>query len=220
MFHAESLIQYGGLLIVFLAVLCQTGLFFCFFLPSGGLLFTAGVFVASGKIDHGLGFVCLLLVLASVIGNSIGYGFGRKTGPLLYQRKESRFFRRQHLEAAEKFYTKYGGMALVAGLFLPIVRTFAPIVAGMIRMKFRRFLAFTAIGSVAWILVFVMAGYLIGSVPLLKPYLLYIVVGTIGLITLPVVIRVAKEFRRRSEPTIIPQVVPVNHVQATSTLLK
>lgn len=202
MFHAESLIQYGGLLVVFLAVLCQTGLFFCFFLPSGGLLFTAGVFVASGKIDTGIITVCLLLVLASILGNSIGYGFGRKTGPLLYRRKESRFFRHKHLQAAENFYKKYGGMALAGGLFFPVVRTFAPIVAGMIHMKFRKFFLFTAIGSVAWILVFVLAGFLIGSVPMLKPYLIYIVVGTIAVVTLPVAIRIAKEFRQHNEPSI------------------
>ena len=200
MFDSESLLQYGGLLIVFLAVFCQTGLFFCFFLPSGALMFTAGVFVASGKITYSIITVCLLLIVAAISGNITGYAFGRKTGPLLYRRKDSRLFRRQHLQAAENFYQRYGGMALMAGMFLPIVRTFSPIVAGMISMKFRRFLAFTAIGSAAWILVFVLAGFLVGSMPLLKPFLIYIVLGIVVLVTLPIVIRIAKEFRKRSSP--------------------
>jgi membrane-associated protein len=196
MFNAESLIQYGGLLLVFLAVYCQTGLFFCFFLPSGALMFTAGVFVATGKLDYHIIAVCTLLILAAVLGNLTGYWFGRKTGPLLYQRKESRFFKRQHLKAAENFYEKWGGAALAAGLFFPIIRTFAPIVAGMIRMDFRRFLLYTALGSIAWILSFVLAGYLIGSVPALKPYLKYIVMGIVVVVTIPIVIRVVKEFRK------------------------
>jgi membrane-associated protein len=200
MFDSESLLQYGGLLIVFLAVFCQTGLFFCFFLPSGALMFTAGVFVASGKITYSIITVCLLLIVAAISGNITGYAFGRKTGPLLYRRKDSRLFRRQHLQAAENFYQRYGGMALMAGMFLPIVRTFSPIVAGMISMKFRRFLAFTAIGSAAWILVFVLAGFLVGSMPLLKPFLIYIVLGIVVLVTLPIVIRIAKELRKRSSP--------------------
>jgi membrane-associated protein len=196
MFNTESLIQYGGLLLVFLAVYCQTGLFFCFFLPSGGLMFTAGVFAASGKLDYNIVFICVLLIIAAALGNITGYGFGRKAGSLLYQRKESRYFRRQHLQAAENFYKKHGGIALSAGLFFPIIRTFAPIVAGMIKMNFRRFAWFATAGSVAWILSFVLAGYFIGSVPALKPYLKYIVVLIIVAVTIPIVIRIVKEFRK------------------------
>ena len=196
MFNSESIIQYGGLLFVALAVYAQTGLFFCFFLPSGGLMFTAGVFVAGGKLDYSVLFVCLVLIIAAVLGHITGYAFGRKTGPLLYQRKESRFFRRAHLQAAENFYGKHGGIALLAGPFFPIIRTFAPIVAGMIKMNFRKFLLFTSLGSVAWIGSFVLAGYLVGSVPALKPYLKYIVLFIIVAVTIPIVIRVIREFKK------------------------
>jgi membrane-associated protein len=196
MFNTESLINYGGLLIVFLAVYCQTGLFFCFFLPSGGFMFTAGVFVASGKLESNIITVCILLIIAAILGNMTGYWFGWKTGPLLYKRKESKFFRRQRLQAAENFYNKYGGTALTAGLFFPIIRTFAPIIAGMTKMNFRRFLLFTTAGSIGWILSFVMAGYLIGNVPLLKPYLKYIVLFIIITVTTPIVIRIVKEFKK------------------------
>src|SRR5215218_8268781 len=101
MFDSESLIRYGGLLILFLAVFCQTGLFFCFFIPSGGLLFTAGVFVATGDLHENILIVCSTLVISSVLGNIGGYWFGRKAGPLLYKRKDSKFFKRKHLDAAE-----------------------------------------------------------------------------------------------------------------------
>ncbi|HMG66765.1 MAG TPA: VTT domain-containing protein, partial [Chitinophagaceae bacterium] len=124
-FDIESLIRYGGLLLIFLAVYGQTGLFFCFFLPSGGLMFSAGVFVASGSLDYNLFTVCSLLTLASVLGNMTGYLFGKKTGPLLYKKKDSKFFKQKHLKVAENFYQKYGWLALSAGLFLPIVRTFS-----------------------------------------------------------------------------------------------
>jgi membrane-associated protein len=198
-FDIESLIRYGGLLLVFLAVYGQTGLFFCFFLPSGALMFTAGVFVATGDLHQDIFSVCCLLILASVLGNMTGYWFGWKTGPLLYRRKESRFFRQEHLKTAESFYKKYGGLAVTAGFFFPIIRTFAPIVAGMIRMNFRRFLLFSFAGSVLWILSFVLAGYLIGSMPFLKPYLKYIIIGIIVLVTIPILIRVVREFKKREK---------------------
>jgi membrane-associated protein len=196
MWNSESLLQYGGLLLAVLAVYCQTGLFFCFFLPSGGVMFTAGVFIASGKLEYNLFTVCILMIAAAVLGNITGYGFGWKAGSVLYKRKESKFFRRQHLQAAENFYKKYGNVALAAGLFFPIIRTFAPIVAGMIKMNFRRFLLFTTIGSIAWILSFVLTGYLIGSVPALQPYLKYIVLFIVVVITTPIVIRIVKALKQ------------------------
>ena len=196
MFDIESLLQYGGLLIVILSVYAQTGLFFCFFLPSGGLMFTAGVFVASGQLNTSIIIVNLLLIVAAILGNLTGYAFGWKAGPLLYQRRESKFFKRSHLQAAESFFAKHGRLALTAAPFFPIIRTFAPIVAGMIRLDFHRFLLFTTLGCMGWIISFVMAGYLIGTVPALKPYLTYIVITIIVVVTLPIVIRIVKAFRK------------------------
>ncbi|HET7116871.1 MAG TPA: DedA family protein, partial [Hanamia sp.] len=151
MFDLESLIRYGGLFILFLAVFGQTGLFFCFFIPSGALLFTTGVFVASGDLHQDIFIVCSLLIIASFFGNITGYWIGLKAGPIMYKRKESRFFKRKHLAAAETFYNKYGNIALAAGLFFPVIRTFAPVVSGMIKLNFRRFMLYTFIGSVFWI---------------------------------------------------------------------
>lgn len=196
MWDIESLIRYGGLLLVFLAVFCQTGIFFCFFIPSGGLLFTTGVLVATGQFSSSLFVVCGLLVIASLLGNLTGYYFGVKAGPLLYQKEESRFFKRKHLVAAELFYKKYGSLAVAGGLFFPIIRTFAPVVAGMIHMNIRRFMWFISIGSVFWICSFVVAGWVVGTLPFLKPYLPYIVAGIILLITTPVLIKIIRNLKQ------------------------
>jgi membrane-associated protein len=199
MFDSESLIRYGGLLLLFLSVFCQTGLFFCFFIPSGGLLFTAGVFIATGNLPGNIFTVCSLLIIASSLGNITGYWFGLKAGPIMYKRKESRFFKRKHLTAAETFYKKHGNIALTAGLFFPIIRTFAPIVAGMIKLNFRRFAFFTFIGSVLWIISFVMAGYLIGMMPFLKPYLKYIVIGIVLTVTTPIIIGIIRNLNKEEK---------------------
>jgi len=202
MWDTESLIRYGGLLLLFLAVFCQTGLFFCFFIPSGGLLFTTGVLIATGQISTSLFLVCGLLVIASVLGNLTGYYFGVKTGPFLYQKEESRFFKKTHLLAAESFYKKYGSLAVAAGLFFPIIRTFAPVVAGMIRMNIRLFVIYIFIGSVCWISSFVVAGWLVGRLPFLKPYLPYIVGGIILLVTIPILIKIIRQLNQSGKPPV------------------
>ena len=194
-FDPESLISDGGLLIVFLLVYGSTGLFFCFFIPTGAILFTAGIFTATGRLQYNIFTICSLLVLASILGNITGYWFGWKTGPLLYKRKDSRFFKKQHLKTAETFYNKYGWLALTVGLYLPIIRTFASIVAGMVKLNFRRFILLTVTGSVVWISSFVLAGYFIGSRPFLKPWLNYIVIGFILVVTIPLIIWIIKELR-------------------------
>jgi len=195
-FDAESLIKYGGLLLVFLAVYVQIGLFFCFFVPSGVFMFTAGVFVATGVLHTHVVVVCILLIIAAQLGNLTGYWFGKKTGPMLYKRKNSKLFKQQYLRAAEVFYQKYGSTALMLGLFFPIVRTFAPIVAGVVNMNLRKFVLYTFIGSACWILAFVLAGYFMASMPFLKPYLKYIVAGVIIFVTIPLVARIIKELKQ------------------------
>ena len=195
-FDPESLISHGGLLVVFLLVYASTCLFFCFFIPSGALLFTAGIYTATGDLQYDIFTVCGLLILASILGNLTGYWFGWNTGPLLDSRKDSRFFKKQHLKTAETFYNKYGWLALTVGLYLPIIRTFASIVAGIVRLNFRRFILLTSTGSVVWILSFVLAGYFIGSRPFLKPWLNYIVIGFILVVTIPLIIWMIEELRK------------------------
>lgn len=195
-FDMEAMLRYGGLILAFLVVFGVTGLFFCFFIPVGALLFTAGLLVASGGLQYDIFTVCSLLVLASVLGNLTGYWFGWKAGPMLYRKKDTRFYKKQHLTTAATFYNKYGWMALTLGLYLPIVRTFAPIVAGIVRLNLRRFIFLTIMGSIAWILSFVLAGYFIGSSPTLKPWLKYIVIGFVLAVCVPLLIWVGRELRK------------------------
>jgi len=195
-FDIESLIRYGGLFIVFLLVYGSSGLFFCFFIPTGAVLFTTGVLAGTGVLHYDIFTICILLVIASIAGNLTGYWFGWKAGPLLYNRKDSRFFKKQHLTTAESFYKKYGGLALTMGMYLPIIRTFAPVVAGIVKLDFRRFILLTITGSVVCTLSFVLVGYFIACMPFLKPWLQYIVIGFIIVITIPLVIWVIKELKR------------------------
>src|SRR5688572_8442023 len=172
---AESLISYGGIFLVCLMMFCSVGLFFCFFLPIGGILFTVGILTATGDLVYSIYTICFLLILSSIAGSLAGWVIGRSTGNFFYTRKDSRFFRRKYLMATEEFYKKYGAAALIAGYFLPIIRTFAPVLAGITAMKFQRFLIFTITGSVVFVLVFVMTGYVIGNLPVLRPWLKYMV---------------------------------------------
>jgi membrane-associated protein len=193
--NTETLINYGGLFLVCLIVFCNTGLFFCFFLPSGAVLFSTGVLLAAGKLPYNSLVVLLLLFASSAAGSVCGYLLGRYIGPMLYTRKESFFFKRKHLTAAETFYQKYGGWALTAGYFLPIIRSFSPSVAGISRIKKDKLVIGITVGSLSWIISFTGSGYFLGSRPLLKPWLTYIVAGFICVVTVPLVIKIIREFR-------------------------
>jgi len=195
-FTSESLIRDGGLLLIFLFVFAQTGLFFCFFLPAGALMFTAGVLASTGALSHNIFVICSLLTLAAVLGNGTGYWFGRKTGTLFYERKNSKFFRPEHLVTATNFYEKWGNLASAVALFFPIIRTFAPIVAGMVKMRFGRFIFFASIGSALWVTSFVLAGYLVARIPMLKEYLNYVVIAIIIVVTTPMIIGIIRKLKR------------------------
>ena len=200
-FDIESMVRNGGMIIAWLVVYASVGLFFCFFLPVGAVLFVTGVLSATGDLNYDIYTICGLLIPAAMLGNLTGYWFGWKAGPLLHKRKDSRFFKQRHLKTADLFYEKYGWLTLTVGLYLPIIRTFAPVIAGIIRLKFRRFIFLTMAGSIIWILSFVLGGYFIGSRPFLKPWLKYIVVSFILFVTVPLVVKIVKEFRRkRNEP--------------------
>jgi membrane-associated protein len=180
---------------VCLVVFCTTGLFFCFFLPSGAVLFSTGVLLATGELPYNTWIVVLLLFMSSVAGSVCGYLLGKYIGPMLYARKESFFFKRKHLYAAETFYQKYGSWALVAGYFLPIIRSFSPSVAGISRIKKDKLVIGITAGSLSWVLSFTGSGYFLGSRPLLKPWLTYIVIGFICIVTIPLLVKIIRSFR-------------------------
>ncbi len=196
---AEALIRSGGLFLLCLLVFCSVGLFFCFFFPVGGILFTAGIVAATGDLLPPVFTVCLSLTLSSIAGSLTGYGIGRSTGKFFYSRPDSRFFRRSYLTSTEEFFKKYGPLAMIAGYFLPIVRTFAPILAGIIKVDFQRFFLLSSAGSAVSISVFVLSGYLIGSLPFIRPWLTYIVTVFILVVTVPLVIKIVKTMRKPTE---------------------
>ncbi len=198
-FNAEVLIKGGGLLLICLTVYAQTGLFFCFFVPSGVFMFTGGMFIAAGQLQHDVFTVCCSCVIACISGCVTEYWLGWKTGPLLYKRKDSGFFRQKHLSAAKIFYEKYGRYALTIGILFPVVRTFTPAIAGIIRMNFGRFTLLVFIGSILWVSLFISAGYLIGSIPVFKEYLPFVMTAIIILVTMPVVIRIVREFKKTNK---------------------
>ena len=159
-------------------------------------MFTAGVFASTGALPYDFFVICSLLILAAVLGNGTGYWLGRKTGPLLYKRKNSKFFRQEHLATARNFYEKWGSLASAGALFFPVIRTFAPMVAGMVEMRFARFIFFAFIGSSLWVIAFVGAGYLVARIPVLKEYINYVVIAVIIVVTTPVVIAILRKLKR------------------------
>ncbi|PUZ24874.1 alkaline phosphatase [Chitinophaga parva] len=191
--NPEWIINHGGFYLVILIIFAETGLFVGFFLPGDSLLFVTGVY--SSLISDSLGgmpliVIMLLIAIAGVAGNYVGYWFGRKSGPLLFSRKDTFFFKKKHLYQAREFFEKHGGGAIFLARFLPIVRTFAPIVAGIVQMERKRFMMFNVLGSFAWVFSMILAGYYLDkSFPTLKNHLDIIIVLLVLITTLPVIIK-------------------------------
>ena len=161
----ESLVRWGGLPALTAIVFVETGLLVGFFLPGDSLLFVAGFLAspAGGELLP-LAWLDALLVAAAIAGDTVGYWIGRKAGPALFRRPQSRFFRRDHLRAAQAFYERHGGKTIVLARFVPVVRTFAPVVAGAGAMDYRRFVAFNVFGGIGWVLSMTLLGYFLGRV--------------------------------------------------------
>lgn len=152
-----------GFLAVVAVIYAESGLLIGFFLPGDSLLFTSGFLVTQGIFDINIHLFVLILWIAAVLGDSTGYAFGHKVGRRIFERKNSRFFKVEYLEQAERFYEKHGGKAIILARFVPIVRTFAPIVAGMSKMHYRKFLAYNIIGGLGWTAGFTYLGFFLGQ---------------------------------------------------------
>jgi membrane-associated protein len=190
------IITNGGIYILILIIFAETGLFVGFFLPGDSLLFAAGIVLgrlADEFFIPSIPVVILFVIAASIIGNMVGYWFGRKTGPLLYERKETWIFRRKHLVRATEFYNEYGKATIFLAKFLPIIRTFAPIVAGVVKMRWDFFLLYNVMGSIAWVCSMMLGGYFLEEWIKrefdfsLLDYIELITLGIILVTTLPVV---------------------------------
>lgn len=191
-----TLVQTAGLIGLTVIIFVETGFFFGFFLPGDSLLVTTGLLIASG-LDMNLYAVGAILNVAAIAGDAVNYWFGRYTGPKIFTREESLFFKRKHVERAHAFYEKYGAVTIVLARFMPIVRTFAPLVAGVAGMNYRTFTTFNVLGGTLWIWSMLFAGYFLGRyVPGIDKHLELVIIIVIFLSILPGIIGWLRERRR------------------------
>ncbi len=195
-YDVESLVRVGGLAGLAAIVFIETGLLVGFFLPGDSLLVTAGLFAARGDLN--VVYLILVLSLAAIVGDTVGYNIGARTGPKLFSRPDSLLFNRKHLISTREFYERHGPFTIVIARFVPIIRTFAPVVAGIGAMEYRRFLAYNVVGGIGWVLVTVLGGYFLGQmVPNIHDHLHKVIAIVIVLSLLPAIIKVARERLRR-----------------------
>jgi membrane-associated protein len=191
-YDVEFLVRTGGLLVLIAIVFIETGLFVGFFLPGDSLLVTAGIFAARGDLD--LLTLNITLSAAAIAGDTVGYAIGARTGPKIFTRENSLFFNRKHLISAKEFYDRHGGFTIFVARFLPIIRTFAPVVAGVGAMQYRKFLAYNIFGGIFWVMSTTLAGYFLGKIiPNIEERIHVIIVIVIVLSLLPAAIKVATE---------------------------
>ena len=187
--------QYGEWLyaLLFLVIFAETGLVVCPFLPGDSILFIAGTVVAVADLN--VHVLAIVLIAAAVLGDSVNYAVGHYIGPKAFHRPDSRWFRQEYLRRTQTFYDKYGGVTIIIGRFVPIIRTFAPFLAGVAGMSYRRFLSYNVVGGCLWIGLLVYAGYLFGNIPWVKDNLSLIVVGIVVVSLIPAVTTFLQERR-------------------------
>ena len=196
-YSLDSLVQWGGYGVLFAIVFAETGLLVGFFLPGDSLLITAGLLAANGTLN--IWWLNGLLIVAAVVGDSVGYAIGRRLGPRLFTRHKSLLFNPGHVERTRRFYEKYGAKTIVIARFVPIVRTFAPVLAGVGRMEYRRFIFYNVAGGVGWVVSMTWAGYLLRqSIPNIGSYIHIVVPVVIVLSCIPIAVELLRERQRRS----------------------
>ena len=196
----ESLLQSFGALGLFLIIFAESGLFFGFFLPGDSLLFTAGLLSSQDKLPA-LPILLVGCFIAAVAGDQVGYLFGRKVGPALFRRPDSRIFKQEYIERSQEFFERHGSKTIVLARFVPVVRTFAPIVAGVGKMRYRTFVTYNVVGALLWAVGITTLGYVLGDrVPWVEENLELAIFAIIGLSLIPVLIEVIRA-RREPKPT-------------------
>jgi len=199
--NAEWLISTFGVIGILVMVFAESGLLIGFFLPGDSLLFTTGLLIADGRLLHlPLWAMCALIVAAAALGDQFGYVFGRRFGPKVFRRPNSRLFKQENLTRAATFFDKYGARSIVLARFVPIVRTFTPIVAGASRMRYRTFLIFNLLGATLWSCGVTILGYFLGQVAFVKSNIEFILAGIVVLSLIPVAIELVRGRRRATEP--------------------
>jgi membrane-associated protein len=192
--------QYGPWLyaILFLIIFAETGLVVMPFLPGDSILFIAGTVVATAGLD--VHVLVAVLIVAAILGDSLNYSIGHYIGPKVFERPDSRWFKQAHLRRTQDFYDRYGGVTIIIGRFIPIIRTFAPFLAGVAGMSYRKFLCFNVVGAIFWIGSLVYAGYLFGNIPWVKDNLSFIVVAIVVVSLVPAVTTFISERRSKTPP--------------------
>ena len=192
----EEIVRWGGYIGLFIIIFAETGLLIGFFLPGDSLLVTAGLFAARGELDIFL--LNILLIIAAVTGDATGYFIGAKAGHALYNRPQSRFFRRDHLIKTKEFYEKYGGITIVLARFMPFARTFAPVVAGVAEMSYHRFAVFNISGGIGWVMSMTLIGYFLGrAIPGIEKHIEWVIAIVIFLSILPLIVKYIQHRRER-----------------------
>ena len=199
----EKIISRGGYLLIFAIVFAESGLLIGFFLPGDSLLFTAGMFAAGTfedklpNVQFNIWVLCLGVFIAAAAGDQVGYLFGRKAGPALFSRPDSRFFKQEHLEKAQSFFEHHGPRAIVLARFVPIVRTFCPIVAGAGQMEYGTFVRFNVVGGFLWSVGVTLLGYFLGNVPLIADNIELALLMVVAVSLIPIAIEVIKSRRAK-----------------------
>ena len=202
----QKLIATGGYLLLFAIIFAETGLLVGFFLPGDSLLFIAGFYVASaasGSHALSLPLLMVLLCVAAIAGDSAGYFIGRKAGPAIFSRPDSRFFKRKHLDSAHEFYEKHGPKTIVLARFVPIVRTFAPTVAGAAGMNYRQFIVYNIMGGIGWVCLMLLLGYFLGGIPIIQRNLEKAVIGIVFLSILPMIFHALQERKSKTKSSAV-----------------
>jgi len=197
--HFHAAIQVYGVwtyLLLFLIIFCETGLVVTPILPGDSLLFAAGALAAGGSLN--VVWLFVLLSLAAVLGDAANYTIGHFMGPKVFAQEDSRFFKKKHLDRTHQFYEKYGGKTIIIARFVPIVRTFAPFVAGVGSMTYWRFASYNVIGGVAWITICLLAGYAFGNLPVVKENFTLVILAIIFISLLPGLIEFARQRQQQS----------------------
>jgi membrane-associated protein len=194
------ILQYGlwtyGIL--FVVIFIETGFVVMPFLPGDSLLFAAGTFAALRALK--IGWLMLILAVAAVLGDTVNYWVGRRLGPKVFSKEEARFFKKEYLDRTHAFYEKHGGKTIIIARFVPIIRSFAPFVAGIGRMSYGRFLSFNVIGGVGWVVLLTGAGYFFGTIPFIKDHYSIAVLVIIAISTVPIVVEYFRNRRSKTPP--------------------
>ncbi len=181
-----------------LIVFAETGLLVGFFLPGDSLLFTAGLLAATTNIINvPIGVLCALITLSAIAGNQTGYYIGRRAGPAIFRRPDSRLFKQEYVDQAYAYFDKYGARTIVLAQFVPIVRTFTPVVAGVSRMRYRTFVTYNVVGAVLWGTGVTLLGYFLGRIPFVREHIEAILIGIVALSVLPIVVELSRSRSRR-----------------------